>query len=413
MAERRRVLLLGASGMIGREILRAAHDAGSLDMLAASHRDRPGHLRVDYEALTTAEAWVAVLREHRVDAVVNCVGIWSGSAEDFERVHTTVPVALFGACGRLGLRIVHVSALGFRTDSPLPYVATKARAEQHLLGQAPSGVVVQPSLVFGPEGASTRFFLALAALPVHVDFGFARNLQPVHVREVATAVLAALRAADPPRSVECAGAHAVTVAEYLEALRAGMGLGPPLKLHLPPAWARVLFGAGELVGARFVNRQTWVLLQSGTRSEHANPAALPYERFATPAERHAVREMQLYAFARAGIAFLWLWTALVTWFAWPHGETLQWLASLWPALGTPFWLGASCLLDVAMGVAALAWPRRRLWLAQFWLTVAYSAGLALALPWTWSHPLGPLTKNLAVLATLLFLAMHEGRRGRG
>ena len=65
-----------------------------------------------------------------------------------------------------------------------------------------------------------------------------------------------------------------------------------------------------------------------------------------------------------------------------------------------------------MGLASLLWPRRRLWLAQFALTVAYAAGLAIALPWSWSHPLGPLTKNLAVLATMLFLAMQESRRRR-
>ena len=413
MSNPRRVLVLGASGMIGRAVLEEARGAEALELLPASHRERHGHLHVDYESLTTPEAWARLLSERRIDAVVNCVGIWSGTVEQFELVQYTVPVALFDACHRLGTRIVHVSALGFSTDSPLPYASTKARADRYLLERCPSGTVVYPSLVFGSDGDSSRFFLNLAALPVQVDFGFADNLQPVHVREVARAIVAALRAEAPPRTIECAGTHAVAIPEYFDALRAGMGLAPVrLKLRLPRWCGQALFALGEFVGAHFVNRQTWILLQTGTRSDHPHPAARPYREFATLSDRRMTQETQLYWFARLGLAFLWLWTAAVTYLVWPRQETLAWLASLGPGLGTPFWLTASCVLDATMGVASLLWPRTRLWLAQFVLTAAYSVGLAVALPWSWGHPFGPLTKNLAVLATMLFLALQESRRGR-
>lgn len=399
--------------MIGRAIQEEARAGEALELLPASHRDRPGHLLIDYESLTTAEAWAAALTNHRIDAVVNCVGIWSGTVERFELVQYTVPVALFDACSRLNIRIVHISALGFSADSPLPYASTKARADQYLLEHCPSGVVVYPSLVFGSDGDSSQFFLNLAALPLQVDFGFARNLQPVHVCEVARAVVSVLRQEAPPRAIECAGVHPVTIPEYFDALRVGMGLKPVLlKLKLPVWCGRLLFQAGELLGAHFINRQTWTLLDTGTQSEKQNPSALPYSRFATPVDRGMTQETQLYWFARLGLAFLWLWTAAVTYFAWPQHETLSWLDSLWPGLGTSFWLAASCVLDVAMGVASLLWPRKRLWQGQFALTAVYSAGLAIALPWSWSHPFGPLTKNVAVLATMLFLAIQEAKRGR-
>ena len=93
-------------------------------------------------------------------------------------------------------------------------------------------------------------------------------------------------------------------------------------------------------------------------------------------------------------------------------ETLSWLNGLWAGLGTPFWLAASCVLETAMGLASLPWPRKRLWQAKFGLTAVYPAGLAVALSGSWSHPFGPLTKNVAVLATMLFLATQESKRGR-
>lgn len=413
MSTRKRVLVLGASGMIGQALREEARRVETLDLLPASHRDRPGHLRVDYESLTTSEGWAPVLTEHRIVAVVNCVGIWSGTAERFELVQYTVPVALFDACSRLGIRVVHLSALGFSAHSPLPYASTKARADQYLLEHCPPGMVVWPSLVFGGDGDSSRFFLNLAALPLQVDFGFATNLQPVHVREVAEAVVAALCQERPPRTISCVGTHPISIPEYFDALRTGMGLKPtPLKLRLPVWFGRLLFLAGERLGAHFVNRQTWVLLETGTHSGKPNPAARPYHQFATAADRRMTQETQLYWFARLGIAFLWLWTAAVTYFAWPRQETLSWLDRLWSGLGTPFWLNASCVLDATMGVASLLWPRKRLWLTQFALTAVYSVGLAVALPWSWSHPFGPLTKNVAVLTTLLFLAMQESKRSR-
>jgi uncharacterized protein YbjT (DUF2867 family) len=413
MSTTKRVLLLGASGMIGRAIQEEARRAEELELLPASHRDRPGHVRIDYESLTTPEAWAHALREHRIDAVVNCVGIWSGKVDEFELVQYTVPVALFDACAQLGTRVVHLSALGFSSDSPLPYASTKARADQYLLEHCPSGVVVYPSLVFGSDGDSSQFFLNLAALPLQVDFGFARNLQPVHVREVSRAVVGALREETPQRTIECVGTHPVAIPEYFGALRAGMGLKPArLKLKLPTRCGNLLFQVGEFLGAHFVNQQSWVLLEAGTQNGKQNPAALPYDQFATSNDRRMTQETQLYWFARLGLAFLWLWTAAVTYFVWPRQETLSWLDSLWPGLGTPFWLAASCVLDSAMGFASLLWPRKRLWQAQFALTAVYSAGLAVALPWSWSHPLGPLTKNVAVLATMLFLAMQESKRGR-
>ena len=48
MSTTKRVLVLGAGGMIGRAIQEEACRAEELELLPASHRDRPGHLHIDY-----------------------------------------------------------------------------------------------------------------------------------------------------------------------------------------------------------------------------------------------------------------------------------------------------------------------------------------------------------------------------
>lgn len=413
MTAKKRVLVLGASGMIGRAIEAQAWLEDSLELVPASHRTIDGYAHVDYESLTTRAAWVDVLRSHGIDAVVNCVGIWQGRPETFELVQYIVPVALFDACTELGLRIVHVSALGFPEDSPLPYASTKVRADRYLLANCPPGVVVYPSLVFGHDGGSSKFFMDLAALPVHADFGLGQNLQPVHVDEVASKVLAALVAETPERVIEAAGPYPISNAEYFSGLRKGMGLGPAWVTAKVPEWCgKLIFGAGALVRHPYINHQTWTLLQAGTRGTKHYPDARPYDRLTGAQDLQRVQSLQLYWFVRLGLAFLWLWTAVSTYFLWPWADTLRWLDALLPGLGTPGWLIASSLLDATMGVASLVWPRRKLWLAQFWLTAAYSVGLLWALPEFGAHPFGPLTKNLLVLAAMLYAAQYEKLRGR-
>lgn len=409
----KRVLILGASGMIGRAIQGQLGAESTLQAVPASHRDLPGCVRIPFAELTTPEAWAALLRQHDIHAVVNCVGIWQGSAETFERIQYQVPVALFEAGEHAGVQVVQLSALGFSTDSPLPYAATKARADRYLLEHCPSGTVLYPSLVFGSTGPSSQFFLALAALPIQVDWSLPANLQPVHVHDVARCVVEVLTGKRQERAIELAGAHPVTIPGYFSALRRGMGLqSAPLTLKVPRWCGKALFELGEALGAHFVNRQAWTLLQDGTVGSRNHPEARPYDTFADPSDLEAARENQLYWFARLGMAFLWLWTAGVTWIGWPRAEVLSWLGALGPGLGTSGWLATSCALDAVMGVLSLIAPSRRLWKLQAAITGVYSLGLAWALPWSITHPFGLLTKNLAVLATLGFLALHETKRNR-
>ncbi|MDO8415190.1 MAG: SDR family oxidoreductase [Agitococcus sp.] len=409
--QKNRVLVLGASGTVGQAFLHVAASDSTLELLPASQRVLPNYTTIDYKAMTTADAWKSTLSQLDIHTVVNCVGIWSGSAELFEQVQYTVPVALFDACTSLGCALVHISALGFSSKSSLPYASTKARADEYLLQYCPTGVIILPSLIFDPLGKSSRFFLQLAALPLHMDFGYQPNLQPVHVHEVAQHILAAVTGQQKEVQQEVAGTHRIAVSDYLAALRKGMGLAPALCTITAPSWmGKAIFWLGDLAGAHFVNSQAWSLLQNGTAGTAQHPEALPYENFTTSKDLAGVRETQLYWFSRLGLAFLWLWTAFTTWALWPQTESLYWLNTLVPGLGTAFWLKVSCVFDAALGLLTLWRPSAKLWKFQMGVVAGYSFGLLWALPWALLHPFGVLTKNLAVLATLASLALIEQKR---
>jgi len=404
----RRVLVLGASGLVGTAVLNEASRYPELVCVPATRGTRDGFVNLPFDTLTTPSAWAKVLQDLNVQSVVNCVGIWSGTPDTFELIQYQVPAALGLACARLKLHLTHVSALGFKADSPLPYVSTKARAAQYILDKVPGSTIIYPSLIFGTTGQSTRFFMQLAALPIQADLGYPKNLQPVHVDEVARAVVDSVRGARLEREIDCAGRTRVSIHEYLTGLRTGMGLKRSwLTVNMPRAATKTMFLLGEKFGSQFINKQTYALLTEGTHSDRDFPTARPYEAYAQPADGRQALNAWLYTATRISMGTLWLGTAIGMWFFWPREDSLRLMALLHPSLGSTGWLAVSCLLDAAMGVLSFVAPSKRLWKAQFWLTAGYTAGLVLAMPTNLAHPLGMLTKSLCVLAAQAYLALNE------
>ena len=118
---------------------------------------------------------------------------------------------------------------------------------------------------------------------------------------------------------------------------------------------------------------------------------------------------RVYWAMRLGIACIWLWTAYVSWFVFPHAESLAWLRRSGFVYQTELVFAASCLLDLAMGIASLLFGRAWIWWAQVALVAGYTMVIAIALPAFVMHPFGPIVKNVTVLACLSLLALADRR----
>ena len=119
---------------------------------------------------------------------------------------------------------------------------------------------------------------------------------------------------------------------------------------------------------------------------------------------------RLYWCMRVGIACIWLWTAYVSWCVHPHAQSLDWLRRSGMTYRTEWVFLASCLLDLAMGIASCMLGRAWLWWAQCGLVGAYTLVIVLALPEFTVHPFGPIVKNIAVVLCLVLLALADRRR---
>ncbi len=252
MNKNMRVMVLGGTGFIGRHAAAALRARGHAVLIGTRHPRRalaklPAGLRdcdlreTHFESLTTRYVWQPLLRD--VDVVVNAVGILrERGSETYDRVHHMAPAALALACERLGLRLVHVSALGLRRESRSRFLRSKLAGERAIAATAADYSIVRPSLLDGEGGYGAAWLRRVASWPIHAYPSDARGrTAALDVRDLgdALAALCEIPGASAPREVELGGSARRTMAEYLGALRALHDERPALRLPVPALLARL------------------------------------------------------------------------------------------------------------------------------------------------------------------------------
>ena len=423
------VLLTGATGFLGSAIADALVKAG-YDVICAVRRPRYASsdalsrrvrdIEADLSTELDAAAWMP--RLHGVEVVINAAGIIRETkAQTFERVHTRGPQALFLACVRTGVqRVIQISALGADEKSESRFHRSKFAADEFLLELPVSAAVVQPSLVYGNEGTSARTFMVLASLPLipRPDDG-EQMIQPVHVHDVALAVLALIRSECNGR-IALVGPQALTLKAYLAQLREAMQLGRGRYLSVAPKLvASIARMGGWRLGVPDV--QTLGMLDRGNTADPSQASALlghmprPVSEFipahAASSVRLSAQMVWLGMLLRIAIAAVWIVTGLLSFGLYPVRESYALLAAAGiPEQFAPLLLYGAASFDMLMGIGVVVLKRRRwLWIAQMMLIVGYTAIITFRLPEFWMHPFGPVLKNLPLLVAIAIMVQLDRR----
>lgn len=257
----RRVLVLGGTGFIGRHAVAALLRAGCEVIVGTRHpARRPRYLggtalacprrEARMERLTDPVAWQALIAD--VDTVLNCVGILRPrGGETYRDVHHRGPAALAAACRTLGVRLVHVSALGLREPVRSGFLHSKREGEDAIRTSGADWCIVRPSLLDGEGGFGARWMRRVARWPLHALPADANGrIAALDVAELGEALarlatMARLDAAD--REYELGGLDERPLGDYLAVLRRGHSPVPALRLALPAWLARLASHACDLL----------------------------------------------------------------------------------------------------------------------------------------------------------------------
>lgn len=227
-----RILVLGGTGFIGRHAAGALRARGHTVVIATRHPKRalaklPPTLRdcdlreLHLESLSTRYVWKPLLED--IDVVLNCSGLArERGSETWDRVLHMAPAALAEACRLLAIRLVHLSQLGLRRESPSAYLRARERAERAIAASGADYHLVRPGPVVGDGNGRSDWLRRAANWPVHLIPTQARGqAAALRVEDLAEAlaVLCTDRRKQEWREVELGGPVRRTLAEQLDAVR--------------------------------------------------------------------------------------------------------------------------------------------------------------------------------------------------
>jgi hypothetical protein len=237
-------------------------------------------------------------------------------------------------------------------------------------------------------------FHALAALPIHalIDGGV-QLMQPVHVSDITATIIQCLKADSPTRlTLPLVGSEAVSFKQLLEQLRQRLGKKPAPAFSISGELAQHSVFIGKWLGEPTFNAENIAMLRRGNAADtkpinqflNHPTKSLKKQLLSTPASQAERWHAGLYflrPLLRLSIAFLWIWSGIVSIFFFPAEQSYQFLeASGITEDVAPIMLYGLALMDIVLGLATLFAYRIRL-LILFQLTIIFLYSLTITLPY--------------------------------
>lgn len=230
-----KIAITGASGYIGQRLIKAACEAGH-EVLALSRRPIVT-AGVAWQAFDLADTTPLTLPADVVTVVH--LAAETQTPQGNEARESAAAKRLIDAAANVQAGFVFVSSQTAREDAPTPYGQIKWRIERMTL--AAGGCVVRPGQVYGgPEAGLFGVLCNLVRrLPVVPAFFPAPLVQPVHVDDLARALLSA--AAQPPASLYgVASSEGVTFTKFLQTIAQGRTHRRPVGVPVPTLAIRLI-----------------------------------------------------------------------------------------------------------------------------------------------------------------------------
>ena len=137
-----KVLVLGGNGFIGNNIV-AQLKRKNIEVLVGSRKAGNASVRqIQLQYMLDEADWFAELQG--VDVVVNSVGILrERRRENYNQIHALAPEALANACARLGVKLIHISAIGLSEQAKSGFIRSKYFGELAILASGADAIVVR------------------------------------------------------------------------------------------------------------------------------------------------------------------------------------------------------------------------------------------------------------------------------
>jgi uncharacterized protein YbjT (DUF2867 family) len=236
-----RVLVLGGNGFIGRNIVAKLQAQGAQVLVGSRNASKQGNaIQVKMQNMQKADDWLPLL--NGFDVVVNSVGILrQRKGETYADIHTFAVESLADACAQLGVRLIHISAIGLTASAKSNFIRSKYWGEQAILASGADTIIVRPSLLDGEGGYGAKWFRRVAIWPLQFVMQSDGLIAPLQVTDLGEAVAnLCLKPQQCPPIIELGGSDVMTIPQYLAKLRAVNTPNSALQLTMPKFVVRLV-----------------------------------------------------------------------------------------------------------------------------------------------------------------------------
>ncbi len=440
MADAKKILVLGASGLIGRFLTEDLRQRGfGVVAVARKFVASQIQLALDLEMPVLAMDLAALARligEHTIDVVVNCLGVLQdGPGDDARAVHRDFVERLLHAIKTSGrpIRLIQLSIPGAAADDHTPFGVTKREAERLIAASGISYAVLRPGFVIAPAVfGGSAMVRALAALPFQLPASLSENpFQPVMVEDLSATVawLASRDIADNSVSAaiwDVMLKQPMTLGGVIELFRRSLGTAGRPRVPLPGFLLDLGVKLGDLasfLGWKSPMRSTAIAeLRRGVTGDPsawiaatgivpADPSRAVGAHAATIQDKWFARLYLIKALVIASLVAFWTVSGFIALFISYEAATgILRSHDFPPALVAPITVLTS-LMDMTIG--QLIAFRRTCVFGLIWgilASLGYMFGAAILTPDLWIEPLGALVKTgPAIVLMLVALTILDSR----
>ncbi len=251
---KKKVLIFGASGQIGRYcIRRLVKDNYKITAVTRNKHQRAyilktqapiGYLDIEETDIFNEEKITKLISE--TDICINLVGILfeKGKRNTFENIHYKFPKLISKICFQKNKKFVHVSALGLTDAKDSLYAQSKLKGEEIIKENLITATILKPSLVYSVDDKfTTKFMSMLSLLPIFpLYYNGLTKFCPVHASDVSEVIFQVISNEIYSKTIEVIGPEVITFKEILEKLLVAINkkrLLLPLPLFVAKASASI------------------------------------------------------------------------------------------------------------------------------------------------------------------------------
>ena len=226
----KKVLIFGASGQIGRHLIRKLTKNNHIVTAVTRNlhqkgyvlktQGNPGYLDV-VEQNVFDEKNLNKLIENK-DVCINLIGIlYERKKNTFQNIHVNFPSILSKICNQNNIKqFIHISALGIDRATDSEYAASKLEGENKIKLNFKKSTILRPSIVYSiDDNFTTNFMTILNLLPFFPLYYKGQTVfSPIHCSDLCEIILKVIDKNIFSETIECVGPEEITFREILEYL---------------------------------------------------------------------------------------------------------------------------------------------------------------------------------------------------